>query len=79
MALTSHIALAHGLAAMVSSTYLRRQAATLVAMSQATFDLGMAGRLRGMATEFHAKAAELETGIPAPSDQTAGEPVRGGF
>jgi hypothetical protein len=64
---------------MISSTYLRRQAATLLAMSQATFDLGMAGRLRGMATEFHAKASELETGIPAPFDKSVGEPVRGAF
>jgi hypothetical protein len=43
---------------MVSSAYLRRQAETLIAMSRATFDLTIAGRLRRMAAELQAKAAE---------------------
>jgi hypothetical protein len=45
---------------MVSSAYLRRQAEILIAMSRATFDLTIAGRLRRMAAELQAKAAELE-------------------
>jgi hypothetical protein len=43
---------------MVSSAYLRQQAGILIAMSQATFDLGVAGRLRVMASEFQNRAAE---------------------
>ena len=45
---------------MVSAAYLRRQAETLIAMSRATFDLTIAGRLRRMAAELHAKAAEQD-------------------
>ena len=45
---------------MVSSAYLRQQAEILIAMSQATFDLGVAGRLRIMASEFQNRAAEQE-------------------
>jgi hypothetical protein len=45
---------------MVSSAYLRQQAEILIAMSQATFDLGIAGRLRIMASEFQNRAAEQE-------------------
>jgi hypothetical protein len=43
---------------MVSGAYLRRQAEVLIAMSRATFDLTIAGRLRRMATELQEKAAE---------------------
>ena len=43
---------------MVSAAYLCRQAETLIAMSRATFDLTIAGPLRRMAAELHAKAAE---------------------
>ena len=46
--------------AMVSSAYLRQQAEILIAMSQATFDLRVAGRLRVMASEFQNRAAEQE-------------------
>ena len=49
-----------GLVPMVSGQYLRRQAETLMAMSRATFDLTIAGRLRRMATELQAKAAEQD-------------------
>jgi hypothetical protein len=45
---------------MVSSAYLRQQAEILIAMSQATFDLGVAGRLRIMASKFQNRAAEQE-------------------
>jgi hypothetical protein len=48
---------------MVSGAYLRRQAETLIAMSRATFDLTIAGRLRRMAAELHAKAAEQDEGL----------------
>jgi hypothetical protein len=45
---------------MVSGAYLRRQAEILIAMSRATFDLPIAGRLRRMAAELQAKAAEQD-------------------
>jgi hypothetical protein len=45
---------------MVSGAYLRQQAESLIAMSRATLDLGMAGRLREMASELQARAAEQE-------------------
>jgi hypothetical protein len=43
---------------MVSGAYLRQQAEILIAMSRATFDLGIAGRLR----ELQTRAAEQEDG-----------------
>jgi len=43
---------------MISGAYLRRQAEILIAMSRATFDLTIAGRLRRMAAELQDKAAE---------------------
>jgi hypothetical protein len=45
---------------MVSGAYLRQQAEILIAMSRATFDLGIAERLRKMASELQARAAEHE-------------------
>jgi len=45
---------------MVTSVYLRQQAAILIAMSRATLDLGIAGRLRAMASELQTRAAEQE-------------------
>ena len=45
---------------MASAAYLRQQAELLTAMSRATMDLGMAGRLRTMASEFQTKATEQE-------------------
>jgi hypothetical protein len=48
---------------MVSGAYLRRQAEILIAMSRATFDLTIAGRLRRMGAELQAKAAELDDEI----------------
>jgi hypothetical protein len=48
---------------MVSSAFLRRQAEILVAMSRATFDLTIAGRLRRMAAELQDKAAEQDAEV----------------
>lgn len=45
---------------MVSGAYLRQQGEILIAMSRATFDLGIARRLREMASELQTKAAEQE-------------------
>ena len=45
---------------MKMSDFLRRQAELCVAISRATFDLTMAGRLRAMAAEFQRKATELD-------------------
>ncbi len=45
---------------MVSGAYLRQQAEILIAMSRATFDLGVAGRLRAMASELQTRAAEQD-------------------
>ena len=45
---------------MASAAYLRQQAELLTAMSRATIDLGMAGRLRAMASEFLTKATAQE-------------------
>jgi hypothetical protein len=45
---------------MVSGAYLRQQAKILIAMSRATLDLGVAGRLRAMASELQTRAAEQE-------------------
>jgi hypothetical protein len=44
------------------SDFLRRQAELCIALSRATFDLTLAGRLRAMAAEFQAKATEWEDG-----------------
>jgi hypothetical protein len=40
--------------------FLRRQAELCIALSRATFDLTVAGRLRTMAEEFRAKASRWE-------------------
>jgi hypothetical protein len=45
---------------MVSGAYLLRQAEALIAISRATFDLTIAGRLRRMAAELQIKAAEQD-------------------
>jgi hypothetical protein len=49
-----------GLASMITAAYLRRQAESLIAMSRATFDLTIAGRLRRMAAELQDKATEQD-------------------
>lgn len=45
---------------MVDAMYFRRQAEVLLALSRATIDLMIAGRLRALAAEFRAKADELD-------------------
>jgi hypothetical protein len=45
---------------MNSGAYLRQQAEILIAMSRATLDLGIAERLRAMASELQTRAAEQE-------------------
>ena len=45
---------------MKVSDFLRRQAELCVALSRATFDLTMAGRLRAMAADFRLKATQLD-------------------
>jgi hypothetical protein len=59
---------------MISAAYLRRQAEILIAMSRATFDLTIAGRLRRMAAELQDKAAEEDDAstIPPNSNRIAG-------
>jgi hypothetical protein len=52
---------------MVSGAYLRRQAETLIAMSRATFDLTIAGRLRRMAAELQAAAEQDELASTEPT------------
>ena len=42
------------------NNYLRQQAEVLLAMSRETIDLGMAGRLRKLAADFHERASALE-------------------
>jgi hypothetical protein len=63
---------------MVSGAYLRRQAEIFVAMSRATIDLGIAGRLREMAAELQARAAEQEDEPTATEGElaTSSRPVR---
>jgi hypothetical protein len=43
---------------MRNSEFLRRQAEACIALSRATFDLTLAGRLRTMAAEFQVQASE---------------------
>jgi hypothetical protein len=58
---------------MISGAYLRRQAEILTAMSRATFDLTIAGRLRRMAAELQDKASEEDDASPlSPHSRVAG-------
>jgi hypothetical protein len=61
----------NGLVSMISGTYLRRQADTLIAMSRATFDLTIAGRLRRMAAELQDKAAQDKAAYKAAEEDDA--------
>jgi hypothetical protein len=63
---------------MVSSAYLLRQAEILLAMSRATFDLGTAGRLRAMASEFQARANGKEEAAEEGEFAPDSDPVLGG-
>ena len=58
--------------AMGLSDYLRRQAELCIAISRATFDLTMAGRLRDMAVDLQDKAAVLEDEMVFPAHLIAG-------
>ena len=49
---------------MVGAEYLRKQADTCLEWSRACIDLATATRLRLMAEEFMAKAAEIEANSP---------------
>ena len=51
---------------MVSGAYLRQQAEILIAMSRATFDLGVAGRLREMASELQTRRPSKRTNVGLP-------------
>jgi hypothetical protein len=78
MSLTWNMAFLRRLVTMASAAYLREQAELLTAMSRATIDLGMAGRLRAMASEFQTKATEQED-EPTATDlelATHSSPVR---
>ena len=60
---------------MIDSDYLRRQAETCVLLSRSTFDLTVAGRLRALAAELRAKAAQLDhQGFPAHIVEPNGSP-----
>jgi len=59
---------------MINAMYLRHQAERLLALSRATIDLAIAGRLRGLAGEFLAKAEELEA--EEDDDLSAFQPPR---
>jgi hypothetical protein len=56
---------------VVSSAYLRQQAQLLIAMSRTTVDLGVAGRLREMASQFQAKAAEQDAECRSAASEMA--------
>jgi hypothetical protein len=56
---------------MPMAEYLRRQAQILAGMSRSTFDLGMACRLRGMAADFEATAAELDQCVLSPERESS--------
>ena len=49
---------------MLSPAYLRHQADNCLRIARSCFDLGSAERLRLMATELRAKAAEMEGNSP---------------
>jgi hypothetical protein len=61
---------------MVSGAYLRQQAEILIAMSRATLDLGIAERLRKMASELHARAAEQEDERGVTDNESFKRPFR---
>jgi hypothetical protein len=46
---------------VVSGLYLRQQAEILIAISRTSFDLGVARRLREVASDLRAKAAEQDS------------------
>ncbi len=52
---------------MSSASYFRKQAEVCRQLSRTCFDLTVAGRLRELAEEFAARAAELEQAIEVPA------------
>jgi hypothetical protein len=64
---------------MVSGAYLRQQAEILIAMSRATLDLGVAKRLREMASELQTRAAEEEDEPGFPVNGVTSFKHPGGF
>jgi hypothetical protein len=58
---------------MIRAEYLRKQAEILIAMSRATFDLGMAGRLREMASELQARVPLGRACLSAWIEHRSGE------
>jgi hypothetical protein len=57
-------------------SFLRRQAELCIALSRATFDLTVAGRLRTMADEFRARASRWEIDhMPAHVVRRNGSPA----
>jgi hypothetical protein len=64
---------------MISGAYLRQQAQILIAMSRATFDLGVAGRLRAMASELQTRAAEQEDKRGSNDNELANVRAPSGF
>jgi hypothetical protein len=62
---------------MRNSDFLRRQAEVCTALSRSTIDLTVAGRLRVIAAELHARAEEEDDHqFPAPWAERSGSPKR---
>jgi hypothetical protein len=62
---------------LVSGAYLRQQAELLIAMSRTTIDLGVAGRLREMASQFQARAAEQDAECTSSASEMANFKLQG--
>ena len=58
---------------MLTPEFLRRQAENCLRIARSCFDLGSAERLRLMATELQAKAAEIEHSEPFRRRMAAAE------
>ena len=59
-------------------SFLRRQAEHCIALSRATFDLTVAGRLRRMADELRNRASELEDECEQAPPHAIGRSARAG-
>ena len=56
---------------MINGAYLRRQTEILIAVSRTTFDLAAARRLREVASELQAKAAEPDAECTSAGSEMA--------
>jgi hypothetical protein len=56
---------------VVGGPYLRQQAEILIAISRTSFDLGVAKRLREVASELQAKAAEQDAECRSAASEMA--------